>query len=119
MNQAALAYGRTARTTMNVREIEAALLGQCAAELERARHLADDPRALPDALSRNCLVWHELADGAARNTDAPAELRANTLRIARFVMASTRTIIEKGDQRRIDRLIEVNRQIARGLLGEA
>ncbi|MCZ8104628.1 MAG: hypothetical protein O9972_42870 [Burkholderiales bacterium] len=119
MNAPARAYARTARIAMTTREIEASLLVQCAVDIERARACTDDARALPDALTANCRVWHELAEGAAANDGAPIELRAGTLRLARFVMASTRKILETPDPVAVQTLIDINRTLAAGLRGSA
>jgi flagellar protein FlaF len=75
---------------------------------------------LDDALLYNRKLWSVfLTDMADANHPMPRELRQNVANIGLFVMNHTVSVMSNPRPERLGSLININREIAAGLLGRA
>ena len=126
MRSAAQTYKSVARQISNPRELEASLLLQAAARLQSVHDswsddVASGARAkLDDALLYNRKLWSVfLTDMADANHPMPRELRQNVANIGIFVMNHTVLVMSNPRPERLGSLININREIAAGLLSRA
>jgi flagellar protein FlaF len=124
MRSAAQTYKSVARQISNPRELEASLLLQAAARLQSV-HDDWDPDApvqakLNDALLYNRKLWSVfLAEMTDANNPMPRDLRQNVANIGIFVMSHTVSVMQDPRPEQLGSLININREIAAGLLGRA
>jgi len=118
MQNAAQAYGNVARQIANPRELEANLLLNAAARLQGIREAWEDRKAeLEDALLYNRKLWTifltSVTDGESQ---LPTDIRQNVANLGLFVMNETMAV--RGDPRPepLAALININRELAAGLL---
>lgn len=121
MTQAAQAYGRTASKISSPRDLEASLLLQAAAQLQR---ILDDWAAkrteLNAALTNNRKLWSLLMATVTRpENPLPANIRQNVANIGIFVMKQTMDLMNDPKPEKLGSLININRELAAGLLGRA
>ena len=121
MQSAAQAYKNVARQSSNPRELEATLLLQAAARLQSVHDAWDENKSkLYEALSYNRKLWTvflaEMADAA---NPMPKAVRQNVANIGLFVMNHTFSVLADPRPDRLGSLININREIAAGLLGRA
>jgi flagellar protein FlaF len=121
MPSAAQTYKNVARQTSSPRELEATLLLQAAARLQTVQDFWDQKRAqLDDALLYNRKLWSvflsEMTDGS---NPMPKNVRQNVANIGLFVMNQTVTVMKDPRPQHLGSLININREIAAGLLGRA
>ena len=124
MQSAAQAYKSVSRQTSSPRELEASLLLQAAARLHAVQENWNSEggvRAkLDDALLYNRKLWSVfVGDMADASHPMPRELRQNFLNIGLFVMNHTVTVMNDPRPQHLGSLININREIAAGLLGRA
>jgi flagellar protein FlaF len=124
MQSAAQAYKSVSRQTSSPRELEASLLLQAASRLQAVQENWDsDIRVkakLDDALLYNRKLWSVfVSDMADANHPMPRELRQNFVNIGLFVMNHTVVVMSNPQPERLGSLININREIAAGLLGRA
>jgi len=124
MQSAAQAYKSVSRQTSSPRELEASLLLQAASRLQAVQESWDsDIRVkakLDDALLYNRKLWSVfVSDMADANHPMPRELRQNFVNIGLFVMNHTVAVMSNPQPERLGSLININREIAAGLLGRA
>jgi flagellar protein FlaF len=126
MRSAAQTYKSVSRQTSNPRELEASLLLQAAARLQSVcdswENIAPkDVRAMLDeALLYNRKLWSVfLGDIAESDHPMPHELRQNVANIGLFVMNHTVTVMNDPKPERLGSLININREIAAGLLSKS
>ena len=126
MRSAAQAYKSVARQTSSPRELEASLLLQAAARLQLVHDtwgndLSGGVKAkLDDALLYNRKLWSVfMTDIADANHPMPRELRQNVANIGLFVMNHTVSVMSDPRPERLAPPININREIAAGLLGRA
>jgi flagellar protein FlaF len=125
MQSAAQAYKSVARQTSSPRELEATLLLQAAARLQAGQETWGDmpggvKAKLDDALLYNRKLWSVfVSDMADANHPMPRELRQNFVNIGLFVMNHTVSVMSNPRPERLGSLININREIAAGLLGRA
>jgi flagellar biosynthesis activator protein FlaF len=126
MRSAAQTYKSVARQTSSPRELEASLLLQAAARLQSVRDtwsedFSDTIKArLDDALLYNRKLWSVfLSEMADANHPMPRELRQNVANIGLFVLNHTVTMMSNPRPEQLGSLININREIAAGLLGRA
>jgi flagellar protein FlaF len=122
MRSAAQTYKSVARQTSNPRELEATLLLQAAARLQSVQDGWDDespvPTNLHDALLYNRKLWSVfLTEMTDANNPMPRDLRQNVANIGIFVMNQTVTVMQDPKPAQLGSLININREIAAGLLG--
>jgi flagellar protein FlaF len=119
MHSAAQAYKNVARQTSNPRELEATLLLQAAARLQSVQESWDQNKSkLDDALLFNRKLWSVfLSEVTDEKNPMPKALRQNVANIGLFVMNHTVTVMNDPRPERLGSLININREIAAGLLG--
>jgi flagellar biosynthesis activator protein FlaF len=124
MRSAAQTYKSVARQISNPRELEASLLLQAAARLQSVHdhwdHDAPVQTKLNDALLYNRKLWSVfLAEMTDANNPMPRDLRQNVANIGIFVMSRTVSVMQDPRPEQLGSLININREIAAGLLGRA
>ena len=122
MRSAAQTYKSVARQTSNPRELEASLLLQAAARLQSVHdewdHDAVVQAKLSDALLYNRKLWSVfLTEMTDANNPMPRDLRQNVANIGLFVMNQTVSVMQDPKPEQLGSLININREIAAGLLG--
>jgi flagellar protein FlaF len=125
MQSAAQTYKSVARQTSSPRELEASLLLQAAARLQSVHDTWDNDSGgvktkLDDALRYNRKLWSVfLSEMADANHPMPRELRQNVANIGLFVLNHTVSMMSNPRPEQLGSLININREIAAGLLGRA
>jgi flagellar protein FlaF len=121
MQSAAQAYKNAAKHTSNPRELEATLLLQAAARLQSVHDSWDANRGqLDGALLYNRKLWSVfLSEMTDDKNPMPRDLRQNVANIGLFVMNHTVAVLKDPRPERLGSLININREIAAGLLGRA
>jgi flagellar biosynthesis activator protein FlaF len=121
MQNAAQAYKKIATQTCSQRELEADLLLQAASKLQAIvgnwdGHKRDDYHA---ALTYNRKLWVILLSAVTSpGNPLPVETRQNVANLGLFVMNETIELTSKPDIERFKALVNINRQIGAGLLGQ-
>ena len=114
-------YARTEVAGMNEAELESRALIKAAAALNNAKEnwqgMTND---LSVALDKNRRLWCILAS-AMKEEDCPQpkEIKQNILNLASFVFKRTMEVISTPTPEKLDILININMNIARGLSGNA
>ena len=118
---AANLYGSSVqKNTPDQRELEAHVLLKSANFLKT---LQDDwanvtPEILEETLKYNRQIWMMFYDTALENAegDRPNDLRSNIINLANFVFKRELDIIGKPEKEKLNILININREIAAGLM---
>jgi flagellar protein FlaF len=121
MQNAAQAYGAVAKQIVNPRELEADLLLKAASRLQAIHDAWDDRNSeLSEALFYNRKLWSIfLTSVTSPGHPLPAEIRQNVANLGLFVMNQTVDILSSPRRERLGSLININRELAAGLLGRA
>jgi len=121
MTQAAQAYGAVARKVATPRETEADKLLFAAQQLAKIRDAWDARMMeLPAALLNNRKLWSVLlADVTSADNPLPAALRQNVANIGIFVMKQTVSVMDDPRPEKLGSLININRELAAGLMARA
>lgn len=121
MQHAAQAYGAVANKTANPRELEADLLLDAAAKLQTIRDGWDSKHAeLNAALLYNRKLWSIFVTSAtSAENPLPAAVRQNVANIGLFVFKQTLATLADPKPENLGSLININRELAAGLLGQA
>jgi flagellar protein FlaF len=121
MQNAAKAYGTVARQTANPRELEADLLLQAASRLQAVHDSWESNKAhLASALHYNRKLWSIfLTSVTDKQSPLPAEIRQNVANLGVYVMNRTMSMMVDPKREELGSLININREIAAGLLGRA
>lgn len=114
-------YEQHAQThTPDQRELEARVLLKSAKNMQLLRDNWDQmtPEALDDILRYNRHIWLMFVDHAVEDSDAgrPQELRANIANLGAFIFNHSMTLLASPAKEKLDVLIEINREIAAGLM---
>lgn len=119
MHSAAQAYGAVARQTANPRELEASLLLRAAAQLQAVYDGWDRKQSELDlALRYNRKLWSIfLTSVTGPDHPLPVAVRQNVANLGVFVMTQTVTIMRSPARDRLGALININRELAAGLMG--
>lgn len=117
--QAAQAYAQGRSIAPTQRQIEANALLRAARVLEDAKETwhpgCDEP--LNEALTFNRKLWTIFAAEAANDANAlPLELRNNIANISLFIFKRSIQLQAVPDPAKIDALIEINKNLAAGLM---
>ena len=121
-NQAASAYQKTGQQTTSPRDLEANLLSRSASTLQRLRDDWDSiPRLeLNNALQFNRRLWTVFMTSVTRDdSPLPVDVRQNVANLGIFVMKHTIAILAEPKPEKISPLIDINRNLAAGLAGNA
>jgi len=115
------AYGAVANQTANPRELEADLLLSAAARLQAIRDGWEGKRLeLDAALLYNRKLWSIFVTSAtSKDNPLPAGLRQNVANLGIFVFKQTIAILADPKPENLGSLININRELAAGLLGRA
>jgi flagellar biosynthesis activator protein FlaF len=118
-NAAAQAYGSVARKIANPRELEADLLLKAAARLQTVQDGWDGMKPqLNDALLYNRKLWSIfLTSMTEPDCPMPVEIRQNIANLGLFVVNHTFEVMNQPRPEALRVLININREIASGLLG--
>jgi flagellar protein FlaF len=121
MRNASQAYKNVARQTSSPRELEATLLLQAAARLQSVCDAWEQKRPqLDDALRYNRTLWSVfLSEMADSNNPMPKAVRQNVANLGVFVLNQTVEVMNDPHPAKLGSLININREIAAGLLGRA
>jgi len=119
MRQGFQAYGKVAHQTANPRELEANLLLRAAAQLQSVHDAWDDRKPQLDAaLIYNRKLWTVLMTSVTeKDHPLPREIRQNVANLGLFVMNHTIGVMADPRADQLQVLININREIASGLLG--
>jgi flagellar biosynthesis activator protein FlaF len=121
MHHAARTYGAVAKQVASPRELEANLLLKAAAQLQAVRDTWDTNRhGLDNALLYNRKLWTIfLTSVTDKDNPLPAEIRQNVASLGLFVFNHTLALMAEPRPEKLGTLIEINRELAAGLLGRA
>lgn len=101
----------------NKREMDAAALSQAAYVLDQARQKLDDNEGCEKALTYNQMLWSIIqADVAQDDNKLPDELKANLMSLSIFVDKQTTKALSNPSEDIFDSLININLNIAEGLM---
>lgn len=117
--QASNKYGKAAKETPDQRELEGQLLLKAAAEMQRLHDRWDDatPEDIDNILTYNRKLWMLFFDNAIENPESrPVDLRNNIVNLCNFIFKRSMNILSEPSREKLSVLIEINRQIATGLL---
>lgn len=118
---AAGAYATHAQAhTPDQRELEARVLLKSAQKIQDLRDNWDrmTPESLDDILRYNRQIWLMFVDTAVEddNPERPIELRNNIANLGVFIFKRTLEILSEPQKEKLSILIEINREIAAGLM---
>ena len=121
MQGAAQAYGAVARQIANPRELEADLLLKAASQMQAVYDGRDRKRSdLYLALRYNRKLWSIFLTSVSSPEHAlPVPVRQNVANLGLFVMNQTITMMSNPKRESLGALININRELATGLLGRA
>jgi flagellar protein FlaF len=121
MQNAAQAYGSVAKQIVNPRELEADLLLKAASRLQAIHDGWDRQKAdLNDALLYNRKLWSIfLTSVTSPDHPLPVAIRQNVANLGLFVMNRTVSMMSDPRREHLGSLININRELAAGLLGRA
>lgn len=122
--QAAGAYGHQAqKNTPDQRELEARILLKSAKMLTDLQNSLDDAdrNIIESTLKYNRQIWMLFYDTALENPegDRPNDLRSNIINLANFVFKREVEIMAEPSKQKFDVLININKEIAAGLMTNA
>jgi flagellar protein FlaF len=110
-----------ARKTASLRELEASLLLQAASQLQTVHDGWENQRSLlSEALLFNRKLWSVfMSEMTDVKNPMPRAVRQNVANIGLFVMNHTVAVMNNPRPEKLGSLININREIAAGLLGRA
>ena len=113
------AYDKNIKTTESPHETDAAVLEHAAQVLLAAQTLIAAGELVNDedffmALNYNQRIWTVLQAFAAEENPLPDQIKANIISLSIFVDKQTYKALSEHDPKKLDVLININRQIAAG-----
>lgn len=113
----AQAYQQVAKTVETPREREAALLMKAASMLQTIKdEWPEAEERLNGALTFNRKLWTIFMTSVTREDNPlPAETRQNIANLGIFILKRTHELAFQPEARKLDALVQINRQIAAGL----
>lgn len=122
-NNSLKAYQAVENATLSGRELEAGILSRSAARLYSVQSNWDAPNReemLDEALRYNQRLWTLFqAELMEEGNQMPVEIRRNLLSLSAFIDKRTFDVLSYPAQEKLSILIEINRNIAAGLRGDA
>jgi len=111
------AYAKTEVSAMDQLGLEARALIKTASVLNDIKeHWKDKQADLPTALDKNRLLWTVIAgDMREENSPQPLEIKNNILNLALFIFKRTLNVLSEPTPEKLDILITINMNIAKGL----
>jgi flagellar biosynthesis activator protein FlaF len=121
MQEAAKTYGTVAKKTASPRELEADLLLSAAARLQAIHDgWASKHSELDAALLYNRKLWSIFVTSVTNSENAlPVPIRQNVANLGLFVFKQTLAVLIDPKPENLGSLININRELAAGLLGRA
>ena len=121
MKKAAQIYGSVGRQISNPRELEANLLLDAASRLQAVKDTwGGRAENLDTALQYNRRLWTFFITSVISNENPlSAEVRQNVANLGLFVCKHTMQILADPQRESLGSLIDINRELAAGLLGRA
>jgi flagellar protein FlaF len=121
MQNAANVYGKNAIQSASPRELEADLLLKAASRLQAVKDGWNGSKPdLEDALLYNRKLWTIfLTSVIGSENPLPTEIRQNVANLGLFVMNQTLSVLANPRLEQLSSLININRELAAGLLGRA
>src|ERR1700757_22972 len=120
MQQGARSYGAVAKQIASPRELEADLLLKAASRLQAVHDSWGGKPELDDALLYNRKLWSIfLTSVTSDEHPLPAAIRQNVANLGLFVMNQTMGMMGNPQREPLGSLININRELAAGLLGRA
>lgn len=120
MQSGAQAYAKTAKTTATPRDLEASLLIQAANKLQVVANGAVTAEEIREAVRFNRKLWMILSTSAtAAENPLPRQIKENIGNIAIFVLGHSVELEAAPDPKRLGSLININRELAAGLMQRA
>ena len=111
------AYRQPTAQGGNPRETEGRALLEAARRLAEAQKSPDDRDTLRAAARLNWRLWTIFqAEVVAPDCELPQEIRQNMVNLCNFVDKRTVDVLAQPEPQKVDVLININRQIAAGLL---
>ncbi len=111
------AYSQPTAQGGNPRETEGRALLEAARRLSDAQKMPDDRDSMRAAARLNWRLWTIFqAEVVAPDCELPHEIRQNMINLCNFVDKRTVDILAQPEPQKVDVLININRQIAAGLL---
>jgi flagellar protein FlaF len=119
MHNAAQAYGSVARKIASPRELEADLLLKAASRLQALQDDWDNTKPkLTDTLIYNRKLWQIFLTSVTEpDSPLPVEIRQNIANLGVFILNHTFEVMNDPRPEKLRVLININREIAAGLLG--
>lgn len=116
-HSAAHAYQQVGKQTVSPRVLEANLLSRAAAQLQIVRDDWENKRSdLYEALLFNRRLWNIfLTSVTGEQSKLPDKLRENIANLGIFVMKQTISMQDNPQPKKLDALININRELAAGL----
>ncbi|MEA2873289.1 MAG: flagellar biosynthesis activator protein FlaF [Hyphomicrobiales bacterium] len=116
---AAQAYGKVASQTSSPREMEANLLLKAAARLQAVSDAwGVDRDQVDEALLYNRKLWSIFLTSVTRSDNPlPDMVRQNVANLGMFVMNQTISLMAEPQRDKLAPLININRELAAGLMG--
>ncbi len=119
--KAASAYGDHAQKhTPDQRELEGRVLLKAARMIQDVKDSWSDNNsdALEEVLKYNRQIWMMFYDTALENPEGnrPGDLRSNIINLANFIFKREVEIMAKPSKEKLDVLININKEIASGLM---
>ncbi|MCQ2741318.1 MAG: flagellar biosynthesis regulator FlaF [Alphaproteobacteria bacterium] len=114
-------YAQTELSGMTQTEVESRALIRTASRLNQIKeNWNNDKASLNEALEKNRRLWSILVS-AMKEDDCPQpiEIKQNILSLANFIFKRTMDILVEPTPEKLDILISINMNIARGLSGSA
>ena len=114
-------YAQNEIAGMNEAELEIRALIKAASALNKIKEdWENSQKDLSQALDKNRRVWSILASAMTEeDCPQPPEVRINILNLASFIFKRTVEVIARPAPEKLDILININMNIARGLSGKA
>jgi flagellar protein FlaF len=121
MRQVTSAYDKVAKQIANPRELEANLLLSAASRLQAIGESWDCRKSeLDDALLFNRRLWTLFVTSVTRSDcPLPVEVRQNVANLGLFVIKHTVALLANPRPQQLGSLININRELAAGLLGRS
>jgi flagellar protein FlaF len=121
MQHAAQAYGKVSKLTSSPRDLEANLLLKAAARLQALSDGWDNSREqIDEALLYNRKLWSIFLTTVTRQDNPlPEAVRQNIANLGVFVMTQTMSIMTEPKREKLGTLININRELAAGLMNRA
>lgn len=111
------AYQSSQKLGAGARQTEARALLEAARRLSVVKDGTDDPSEYRAALRLNWRLWTIIqSDIASDENTLPSEIKANVMSLSIFIDKHTVGALAEPDNGKLDVLIEINRNIASGLM---